>query len=92
MIALHVRGQFVRVWFSGPPVQHFRVPIGAVTLFGQMERVFVVADGRAQLRLVRTGARSGAFVEVLAGLDAGEKIVATPTAALRDGQPLEVRP
>jgi hypothetical protein len=29
-------------------------------------------------------------VEVLAGLDAGEKVVSAPTPALRDGQPLEV--
>jgi multidrug efflux pump subunit AcrA (membrane-fusion protein) len=57
-----------------------------------MERVFVIIEGRAQLRLVRTGAHAGDFVEILAGLDAGEKIVAAPTAALRDGQSLEVRP
>jgi len=57
-----------------------------------MERVFVIADGRAQLRLVRTSARAGGYVEVLAGLDAGEKVVALPTPALRDGQILEVQP
>jgi RND family efflux transporter MFP subunit len=99
MVKLHLTadarvssGQFVRVWFSGPPASHLRIPIGAVTLFGQMERVFVIAKGRAQLRLVRTGAHTGDFVEVLAGLDVGEIIVAAPSAALRDGQPLEVRP
>ncbi len=85
-------GQFVRVWFAGPPVRRLRVPVSAVTLFGQMERVFVIAEGHAQLRLVRTGAQTGEFVEILAGLDAGEKIVAMPTAALRDGQQVEVRP
>jgi len=83
-------GQFVRAWFSGPPVKHLRVPISSVTLFGQMERVFVIADGRAQLRLVRTSARGDGYGEVLAGLDAGEKVVAAPTPALRDGQTLEV--
>jgi len=85
-------GQFVRAIFSGPPVLGLYVPVGAVTLFGQMERVFVVAEGRAQLRLVRTGERTAGSVEILAGLDAGEKIVAVPTAALRDGQALEVQP
>jgi RND family efflux transporter MFP subunit len=99
MVKLHLApdarvssGQFVRAWFSGPAVKKLRVPHGAVTLFGQMERVFVIADGRAQLRLVRTGAHVGGLVDVLAGLDAGEKIVAAPTAALRDGQPVEVQP
>jgi len=99
MVKLHLAsdarvssGQFVRAWFSGPPVRRLRVPVGAVTLFGQMERVFIIADGRAQLRLVRTSARTGGYVEVLAGLDVGEKVVALPTPALRDGQILEVQP
>ena len=85
-------GQFVRVWFSGPPVKKLRVPVGAVTLFGQMERVFVIDEDHARLRLVRTGERNAATVEILSGLDAGERIVAVPTAALRDGQRLEVAP
>jgi len=99
MVKLHLAtdarvssGQFVRAWFAGPPARRLRVPVGAVTLFGQMERVFAIVDGRAQLRLVRTSAQAGGFVEILAGLDAGEKIVAAPTAALRDGQLLEVQP
>jgi RND family efflux transporter MFP subunit len=99
MVKLHLApdarvasGQFVRAWFSGPAVKKIRVPVGAVNLFGQMERVFVIVEGRAQLRLVRTGTRSGDFVEVLSGLDAGERIIAAPTAALRDGQAVEVQP
>jgi RND family efflux transporter MFP subunit len=99
MVKLHLSpdarvssGQFVRAWFAGPAVKKLRVPHDAVILFGQMERVFVIVDGRAQLRLVRSGAHAIGFVDVLAGLDAGEKIVAAPTAALRDGQPVEVQP
>ena len=85
-------GQFVRAWFSGPPVRHLRVPVSAVTSFGQMERVFVIVDSRAQLRLVRTSARADGYVEILAGVDTGEKVVAAPTPALRDGQLLEIQP
>ncbi|MEY3607443.1 MAG: hypothetical protein RLZZ447_231, partial [Verrucomicrobiota bacterium] len=60
---------------------------------GQMERVFVVPEsGPVQLRLVRTGARRGAQVEVLAGLAARERVVLAPPASLRDGQPVEVVP
>lgn len=99
MVKLHLAadarvssGQFVRAWFAGPAVKKLRVPHDAVTLFGQMERVFVISEGKAQLRLVRTGAHVGDQLDVLAGLDAGEKIVAAPTAALRDGQPVEVQP
>jgi hypothetical protein len=58
-----------------------------------MERVFLVGEGnRAVLRLVRTGARRGDAVEVLAGLDAGDRVVLAPVATLREGQPLEVQP
>lgn len=85
-------GQFVRVWFSGSPVKKLRVPVGAVNLFGQMERVFVISGGKANLRLVKTGERAEGKAVVLSGLDAGEKLVAAPTATLRDGQLVEVLP
>ncbi|MBK9990158.1 MAG: efflux RND transporter periplasmic adaptor subunit [Verrucomicrobia bacterium] len=85
-------GQFVRVWFAGPAVKKLRVPVGAINVFGQMERAFVISDGKANLRLVKTGERVSGKVAVLSGLDAGEKLVAAPTAALRDGQPVEVQP
>jgi len=41
---------------------------------------------------VRTGARRGDAIEVLSGLDAGDRVVLAPAATLREGQPLEVRP
>lgn len=85
-------GQFVRVWFSGSPVKKLRAPVGAINVFGQMERVFVISDGKVHLRLVKTGEHTGGNAIILSGLDAGEKIVAAPTAALRDGQPVEIQP
>jgi multidrug efflux pump subunit AcrA (membrane-fusion protein) len=44
------------------------------------------------MRLVKTGATRDGQVEILSGLSAGDRIVATPPATLRDGQPVEVRP
>jgi len=89
-------GQFARVQVPGAPARALLVPAGAVTVFGQMEQVFVVVDGRAGLRLVRTGATRDVAgrpsVEILAGLSAGERVVVAPPAGLREGQPLEVRP
>lgn len=85
-------GQFARVQVPGAPVRALLVPTAAVTTFGQMERVFVVAEGRAGLRLVKTGAVRGDRVEVLAGLADGDRIVTNPPAGLREGQPLEVLP
>jgi membrane fusion protein, multidrug efflux system len=85
-------GQFARVQVPGAPVATTLVPASAVARLGQMERVFVAAENnRSVLRLVKTGAVRGDFVEILSGLDQGERVVVAP-ATLREGQPLEVLP
>lgn len=85
-------GQFGRVLVPAGETSALRVPSLAVVLRGQMELAFVVQDGRAQLRIVKTGKRLGDEVEVVSGLTAGEPIVVEGATALRDGQPVEVRP
>ncbi|HVU35072.1 MAG TPA: efflux RND transporter periplasmic adaptor subunit [Opitutaceae bacterium] len=83
-------GQFARVQISGEPAPALMVPVSAVSQIGQMQRVFVAADqNRAQLRLVKTGAVRGDRVEILAGLDDGDRIVVDPPVGLREGQPLQ---
>lgn len=86
-------GQFVRVQVPGAPVRVLHVPAAALAPLGQMERVFVAGEGnRAVLRLVKSGARAGDRIEILSGLDAGERVVINPPAGLREGQPLEILP
>jgi RND family efflux transporter MFP subunit len=86
-------GQFARLQIPGEPRPMIRVPLSAVTTFGQMERVFTVAaDNRAVLRLVKTGARANDGVEILSGLNVGDRVIVAPQPMLRDGQPVEVRP
>lgn len=85
-------GQFVRLQVPAGESQSLMVPAEAVNLFGQMERVFVVEQGHAVLRLVKTGRREGARIEVLSGLTPGETVVVSPPAALREGVPLEPGP
>ena len=84
-------GQFGRVAMPVGETAALRVPAAAVSQRGQMEIVFVVRDGKAQLRLVKTGKRLGGEVELVSGVDAGEKIVTEGAAGLLDGQPVEVR-
>jgi RND family efflux transporter MFP subunit len=85
-------GAFVRVAVPAGEAASLRVPARAVSMLGQMERVFVVADGRAVLRLVRTGAWLGEDTrEILSGLVVGEQVVVAHDAPLRDGQRVEVR-
>jgi len=67
------------------------VPTNAVLVRGQMELAFVVVDGRAQLRLVKTGKRVGDRLEILSGIDRGERVVVGGLAALADGQPVTVQ-
>lgn len=85
-------GQYVRVLLPGGAIRSFLVPAGAVSVYGQMERLFVVRDGVARLRLVRTGARQGELVEILAGLTAGEQVVIEGHDLLVDGQPVQLVP
>jgi RND family efflux transporter MFP subunit len=85
-------GQFARLQVAGGTTAALLVPAGAVNLFGQMERVFVVEQGRAVLRLVKTGRSAGDRVEILSGLNAGEQVVLAPPAALHDGQPVAPQP
>ena len=85
-------GQFVRVLWPTADDVALTVPAAAVSVLGQMERVFVVSGGHAQLRLVKSGARDGDRIEIAAGLDAGETVIVAPPAALRDGQPVESQP
>jgi RND family efflux transporter MFP subunit len=61
------------------------VPAGAIRERGQLTFVYVVSNGRAQMRLVRPGAEN----EILAGLQAGEKIVVQGEVA--DGQRVEAQ-
>lgn len=85
-------GAFARVAVPVGESRVLRVPVEAVIQRGQLEYVFVAADGKAQLRLVKTGKRHGNEVELLAGATAGEPVVVSGGAQLRDGQPLQIQP
>lgn len=85
-------GQFGRVAMPVGETAALRAPVSAVVQRGQMEMVFVVRDNHAQLRLVKTGRRIGGEVELVSGVEAGEKIVADGAADLVDGQPLTLKP
>lgn len=85
-------GAFARLSVPVGESRALRVPAEAVLQRGQLEYVFVAADGRAQLRLVKTGKRFGAEVELLSGATAGEKVIVSGGAQLREGQPLQLQP
>lgn len=88
-VAVH-SGDFVRVEVPSGSRNVVTIPETARREFGQMEQVFVVEDGRARLRLVRTVPHVDGRREVLAGLQGGEALVQAPTAALRDGALVQI--
>jgi RND family efflux transporter MFP subunit len=65
------------------------VPAPAVVTFAGIEKVFVVKDGKAVEKRIRTGRRSGDRVEILEGVAAGETVVADP-GNLVSGTPVTV--
>ena len=60
-----------------------RIPAGALAQRGEVSGVYVLAGDRLALRQVRLGQRSGAQVEVIAGLKAGDKVATDSVAALQ---------
>lgn len=70
-------GMFGRIHVPVGTRREIRVPDAAIRRVGQMETVFVVAeDGTLQRRFVQTGRRVDTNVEILAGLESGETILA----------------
>jgi membrane fusion protein (multidrug efflux system) len=85
-------GQFGRVAVPVGETSALRVPASAVLQRGEVELVFVVANGHAQLRIVKTGKRVGDEVELVSGVDAGEQVVTEGTSNLLDGQSVTLQP
>jgi multidrug efflux pump subunit AcrA (membrane-fusion protein) len=84
-------GQFGRVAIPVGGTSALLTPASAVVVRGQMELVFVVSEGHARLRIVKTGRRIGDDVELVSGVDAGESLVVDNPSRLVDGQPLRLR-
>ena len=84
-------GQFARLLVPLAEGNAIRVPTSAVVQRGQLDIVFVVANQRAALHLVRTGKTVGDETEILAGLDAGDSVVTDGATLLIDGQPVAVK-
>jgi RND family efflux transporter MFP subunit len=79
-------GMFGRASFSAGQKDALAVPVAAVFERGQLSGVYVVGEGGvASLRLITAGKRRGDKVEVLGGLDPGERIVVDGIDRVTDG-------
>jgi RND family efflux transporter MFP subunit len=84
-------GQFGRLAVPIGEAAFLFVPPPALVRRGQLEILFVAADGKAQMRLVRAGKETPQGIEILAGLAPGEAVVVEGAGNLRDGQPLQTQ-
>lgn len=86
-IATLAPGSFARAHLPltvGARVGVLTIPSRAVLKRSELHAVYVAgADGRFRLRQVRLGRTAGDRIEVLAGLQAGERIALDPLAAAR---------
>ncbi len=87
-----VSGSFVKVEVPTGTRQALLIPAQAVRESGQLTGVFV-ADGsaKARFRLVKTAPYDRDRVELLAGVQPGERIIAKLTDQITDGVSLEIR-
>lgn len=65
------------------------VPLDSLITFAGLEKVVAVKEGRAFEKTVTTGRRGADWVEIVAGLEAGESVVLDPTG-LRTGQAVTI--
>lgn len=81
-------GMFGRVEILLDQAQAVTVPRAALVRRGGLDGVFVVRDGVARFRWLRTGRELGDALEVTAGLSDGETILARAADTVFDGTPI----
>lgn len=69
-------GTFGRLLLNVGTRDVLQVPDSAIRRVGQLEKVFVVANGHMQTRLIKTGHTRDGETEILSGLAPGETILA----------------
>lgn len=74
-------GQFVEVAFTVGEAERLLVPASALVYRSEITGLYVMNEGRPELRQVRVGHRFGDRIEILSGVRAGEQIAADPVAA-----------
>lgn len=85
-------GLFGRAQFSRGERSSLLIPRTAVVEHGQLQGIYVLDQNKiANLRYITLGKPSGGQVEVLAGLQAGETLIADPGSRELSGKKIESR-
>lgn len=79
-------GMFARVGLEGDREERLLLPASAVVERGQLRGAWIVSDDdTASVRWLRFGAETERGIEVLSGLEGGERVILDPPAGLVDG-------
>ncbi|THD08760.1 efflux transporter periplasmic adaptor subunit [Rhodanobacter lindaniclasticus] len=78
-----VPGMTVKVAFASGEAKRLLLPTSALVQRGELVGAYVLGQHDVTLRQLRLGHRHGDRVEVLAGLDDGERVATDPAAAAR---------
>lgn len=85
-------GRFVRVQVPTGTREALLVPRETIRRKGHLTGIFVIdSSSVARFRLVKTSDYTEEQIEILSGIEPGERIVARPDPEIVDGIPLEVR-
>ncbi len=88
-----IDGQLVSVTVqTGAPEEKVVVPQAALIADQEGVYVFVVEDGKAVVKRIKTGGDSGANVIVEDGLKGGEQVIVQGLQSIRPGQPVQASP
>jgi RND family efflux transporter MFP subunit len=75
-----------------PPRERTVLPRTAVRASGNAREVLVItSENRVERRAVRVGIEDGDRLEIVSGVSAGERVVNSPPADLREGAKVKVR-
>ena len=67
-----------------------RIPNGPAVSRGREHQVYVVQAGRAVEREIRTGLKTEDFVEILDGLEQGERVILSDASSIKDLDEIEL--
>jgi membrane fusion protein, multidrug efflux system len=84
-------GLFGRARFALGKRQVISVPAVAVVHRGQLSSIYIADNGVARARLITLGSSLDGNIEVLSGLNAGERVIFPAPEGLADGASVEVR-
>ena len=88
-----IPGMFARVRLPVKTVRNVpAVPAGAILTSPSGRQIaFLLGDGKAVKRNIRTGLESKGFIQILDGITAGEQVIVAGNERLKDGMPVKVK-